>query len=157
MLEPRSAWRSGPAALDEARVQADVPDVVSVQQPGEEAFQAQAVAAVGTRAVLPLQNGGKNGVKTGSVRNANQATGKRPISTLPDPCTSSTESGRFPPSCIPPEAPQSPRYASSLRRSPRRSASTRPPGGRGMNHVCFRSDIKNRDYGSFRTFSIFSI
>lgn len=46
---------SGSAALDEARVEADVSDVVSVEQPGEEALQAQAVAAVGARAVLPLQ------------------------------------------------------------------------------------------------------
>lgn len=48
--------RSGPAALDEARVQADVSDVVSVEQPGEEALQAQAVAAVRTGAVLPLKH-----------------------------------------------------------------------------------------------------
>lgn len=53
-------WRrplvsSGSAALDEARVEADVSDVVSVEQPGEEALQAQAVAAVGARAVLPLE------------------------------------------------------------------------------------------------------
>lgn len=54
-------WRrllvsSGSAALDEARVEADVSDVVSVEQPGEEALQAQAVAAVGARAVLPLEH-----------------------------------------------------------------------------------------------------
>lgn len=49
-----SASRS--AALDESRVEADVSDVVPVEQPGEEALQAQAVAAVGARAVLPLQH-----------------------------------------------------------------------------------------------------
>lgn len=47
---------SGSAALDEARIEADVSDVVSVEQPGEEALQAQAVAAVGARSVLPLQH-----------------------------------------------------------------------------------------------------
>lgn len=50
----RASSRS--AALDEARVEADVSDVVSVEQPGEEALQAQSVAAVGARAVLPLEH-----------------------------------------------------------------------------------------------------
>lgn len=67
--------RSGPAALDEARVQADVPDVVSVQQPGEEALQAQTVAAVGTRAVLPLQRRrtGSSWIKPGQTRQTAEA------------------------------------------------------------------------------------
>lgn len=54
MASPPPSSRS--AALDEARVQADVSDVVSVEQPREEALQAQAVAAVGARAVLPLEH-----------------------------------------------------------------------------------------------------
>lgn len=53
------ACGSGAAALDEARVQADVSDVMSVQQPGEEALQAQSVAAVRTRAILPLKHNHK--------------------------------------------------------------------------------------------------
>ena len=46
---------SGPAARDEAGVQAHVSDVVAVQQPGEEPLQAQAVPPMGTGAVLPLE------------------------------------------------------------------------------------------------------
>lgn len=46
---------SGSAALDESRVQADVSDVVSVQQPGEETLQTQTITAVRTRAILPLK------------------------------------------------------------------------------------------------------
>ena len=46
---------SGPAALDEAGVQAHVSDVVAVQQPCEEALQTQTVPPVGTGAVLPLE------------------------------------------------------------------------------------------------------
>lgn len=48
--------RSGSAALDESRVQADVSDVVSVQQPGEETLQTQTITAVRTRAILPLKH-----------------------------------------------------------------------------------------------------
>lgn len=44
------------AALDESWVQADVSDVMSVQQPGEETLQTQTVTAVRTRAVLPLKH-----------------------------------------------------------------------------------------------------
>lgn len=46
----------GSAALDESWVQADVSDVMSVQQPGEETLQTQTVTAVRTRAVFPLKN-----------------------------------------------------------------------------------------------------
>lgn len=49
---------SGSAALDEARVQAHVSDVVSVQQPGEETLQAEAVTSVRTRPELPLKRSG---------------------------------------------------------------------------------------------------
>lgn len=56
LLSAAPLLSSRPAALDEARVEADVSDVVSVEQPGEEALQAQAVAAVGAGAVLPLQH-----------------------------------------------------------------------------------------------------
>lgn len=44
------------AALDEPWVQADVSYVVSVQQPGEEALQAQAVTSVRAGAELPLKH-----------------------------------------------------------------------------------------------------
>lgn len=47
---------SGSAALDESGVQADVSDVMSVQQPSEETLQTQAITAVRTRAVLPLKH-----------------------------------------------------------------------------------------------------
>ena len=45
---------SGSAALDESWVQADVSDVMSVQQPGEETLQTQTVTTVRTCAILPL-------------------------------------------------------------------------------------------------------
>lgn len=60
---------SGSAALDESWVQADVSDVMSVQQPGEETLQAQTVTAVRTRAVLPLKH-----TKTNPVDTQNQLT-----------------------------------------------------------------------------------
>lgn len=45
---------SGSAALDESWVQADVSDVMSVQQPGEETLQTQTVTTVRACAVFPL-------------------------------------------------------------------------------------------------------
>ena len=39
---------SGPAALDEARIETHVADVVPVQQPGQEALQPKAVSSVWT-------------------------------------------------------------------------------------------------------------
>lgn len=47
---------SGSAALDESWVQADVSDVMSVQQPGEETLQTQTVTTVRTCAILPLKH-----------------------------------------------------------------------------------------------------
>lgn len=44
----------GRAAVEEARVEADLADVVAVQQPAQEALQAQPVPAVRDRAELAL-------------------------------------------------------------------------------------------------------
>ena len=43
------------ASLDEPGVEADVPDVWSVEQPRQKALQAESIAAMGARAILPLQ------------------------------------------------------------------------------------------------------
>lgn len=45
---------SWPAALNETRVQTNVTDVMTVQQPGEKAFQTQTITSMRTRAELPL-------------------------------------------------------------------------------------------------------
>ena len=46
---------SGPTASREARVEADLADVVPVQQPAQQPLQTQAVAAVRRRAVHTLK------------------------------------------------------------------------------------------------------
>lgn len=48
--------RSGSAALDESWVQADVSDVMSVQQPGEETLQTQTITTMRACAVFPLKH-----------------------------------------------------------------------------------------------------
>ena len=49
--------RLGCASLDEARVETDFADVWPVEDPAEESFQAQPVAAVWTGAILTLNKG----------------------------------------------------------------------------------------------------
>lgn len=44
------------AALDESRVEADISDVMSVQQPGEETLQTQTVTTMRACAILPLKH-----------------------------------------------------------------------------------------------------
>lgn len=48
------AWSLRRTALQEARVEADVADVVAVQQPAQEALEPQPVAAVRDRPELTL-------------------------------------------------------------------------------------------------------
>lgn len=46
---------SWPAALDEAWVEAHVSNVVTVEQPGEETFEAEPVSTMRTCPILPLK------------------------------------------------------------------------------------------------------
>lgn len=108
------------ATLDEPWVQADISDVMSIQQPGEETLQAQTISAVRTGAVLPLNN-------THSLIHTHRYRDKNSCRPSPGQCTSSRGLGRFPPSCIPPAAPQRPRYASSLQLSLQHLASKHRP------------------------------
>lgn len=77
-----------------------------------------------------------------SLISMSQPGDSRSSCSVPGQCTSSRAWGRFPPSCIPPAAPLSPRYASNLQRSHPRSASAHPPEMSGTDVRVFPKSVK---------------